>query len=1401
MMKRILSLVLCLSMLVGSFGLTVFAHGIEAAIGSTEYATFEEAVASARNGDVIILKDNVTVEATVNITKTLTLRSDEGYAVIGAAELEESVFNITGSLTLMGVSVWDEPMCPAHVITVSGGSFTMRDGSSVNGGVNVLGGVFNFYGGILVGGSNVSVDASSTFRMSGGASFGDTVYINMDPLTYIEITGDLTGTGSADIRYGRVTSGDRVAALSAGVSLNAEQLSRFKIYGNNTEYTVMLNGNDVIVDKEVGNNDVARIGEVGYPTLKEAFQAAANTASATITLTSVAVVDSPITVKGNITLESDGNYTVYAGSSLAGSAFVIDKGSALTVSDEDNSVTVSGTGNGAALFDVKGSLNIGTHTLVTGNKNTTEKYNKGAIYVNGGTLTSTGVIKENTSKSGTVYIDGGSFNMTGGAICNNTATTAGGVYVASGSFNMGGTALIYANSGDGVWTAGSFKLSGRAAVYSSATYPATIFLSNSSVIKLASDWSPSVAPEGYTSAMPIAMTEPKLYDVVAEFEGTATKDNFKMSERYENKFALTVKDKKLIVAAADEVYTVYWGNNPYMTLEEAVADLPANVQATLKVVGDTVVSAPVVIKQGMNITVTTDTNPATLADYTGRTVKRAQSFTDSIFRVEKGATLILEAAEGKTLTFDGESKKVTSAMIVTAGGVAVGKGVSIKANNNKSAEKLTGATPVFTFGGGVYVEKGGSCTINGGSIAGNYASYGAGVYANDGALALTEGEIKANTALYGAGVYLETTGGDKDIFATFAMAGGNVTENKAPAVSQIKGSGVAGGVYITNGSSFMMSGGSLSKNTAAMAAGVCVGVLKYAAEIPQPKLVLSDKASIASDNSVYLAIPDISYVSVSSNLTAGGSVTISLPATMPQNMKLVAFEYGDNKTVNETAAQKALSAKKFVLDKAASEYFAVSLSHADKSVLVNVAGDYLPSRTKAGKHHNGLEMYVEGDGEPKEGETKTPVIYDPTVIRENGSFTTYYEMSYYPNLYKNINSYITAPFLEGTRIVMIDTTDEKNIGYYYYEVGDKETVVEESEAADGKKTPDIIEIPLVNFYKMGTKDTFYAPKVNEDTAKKAVTKEKLLFVVDFTDIRIPEGVTCEGDFRMVWNHYYPGETEGERYDISGNVMVSEYKVASISASTVSLTAGEDNSFTVSYKLANDSTALAENKGVILFQAGDSFPRGTVFSDAEGRQYVCAGKAAAIAVPVPTDKDGNVVKEGSVTYTLSNYYGTALVNSTMRCVIAASDDGLHCSVGAPYDAESEGIKVDLKADDEYSILVTTPDGTKKPYYESYDVLKESASLEMTVKGLANTTEVDSFNLSLLKKVGGEYVTCNLSELFKVDEAYGNEVILNTGNLSLELAPGINELMGNEYKIVFKVGDAVEYVKVNVIETKK
>ncbi|MBR6514432.1 MAG: hypothetical protein IKT46_06335 [Clostridia bacterium] len=1395
-MKRIISLILCLTMLYGCMSFAVLADEVEAVIGTTEYQTLEEALDAARNGDVIQIKKDVAVEDTVKVNKTLTLRTDVGATVKGS-------FNITGSLTLFGVGI--EGTDP---VSVSGGSFTMHSGSSVTGGVDVKSGVFNFYGGSINAPGEVNIkDDSSTFRMKGDASLKDGVSVNLALGSCVEITGELTGNGSIGIKLPTISSGDLVAVLSSGVSLPAAALARFKVSSADTQYTVILNGNYVIADRPVGEVNVARIGDEGYPTLKQAFDAAGEAGGATVTLTSVAMVDAPITVKGNVTLATDGNYSVYAGTSLDGSLFVISKGASLTLSDPDNTLTVSGRDNGSALFDVQGTLKMDKSVTLTGNVNTSEKHNKGAVYINGGSFVmSGGSISGNKSKSGTVYIVSGSFTMTGGAINNNTAATAGGVYIAGGSFTLGGGS-IYANSGDSVYNCGSFTLSGKGAIYSSATYPATIFLSGSSVIKVAEGWNPGKASAGYTNVIPVAKNDPKLLDVIAEFEGTASADNFKMSEKYESKFTLKVKDKKLIVAAADDVFTVYWGNNPYMTIEEAVAALPENSQATLKIVGDTTVNKTVVIKKGMNITVTTDVNPAKTDDeYKTRTIKRAADFMGEIFRVEKGATLVIEAPAEKSIVLDGEGKKVTNAMIHTAGGTVIGKGATLKANNNKNAEKLTGTTPVYTYGGGIYVEKEGSCTINGGIISGNYASYGAGVYVNDGALALTEGEIKENSALYGAGVYLETTGTDKKISATFAMAGGSLTGNKATAAASVKESGVAGGVFITNGSAFTMSGGKIEKNTATLASGVCVGVAKYSKDMLAPKLVLSDKAEIATDNTVHLAIPNMSYVSVTADLTSKTATTLSLPEELPQNMKLVAFEYGDKATENEAAASKALAAKRFALDKTAKEYFNISISHSDKSVLVNTAGDYLPSRAKTGKHYNGLSIYEEDDKNQKEGELPTPIVYDPVVIRESGSFTVCYEMSYYPNLYKSINSYITAPFPEGTRIVMIDTSDEKNVGYYYYEVTGDETVIEVEAAEEEKKntvkTPDIIEIPLINFYKMGTVDQFYTPVADSDNAKKAVASEKLLFVIDFTDIRKEKDVTYTGEFEMVWNHYYPGKAEGERYDISGNVMTARYKITESGTSTVSLDVTKENALHISYTLGSDSSALACGKGVALIQVGQgSFPRGTVIADGEGRQYIAAAQSGAIAVPLPTDADGKLLSVGELTLNVSNYYGTALRNINLRCVIAASDDGFHCSVAVPYDAESDGIKLSVDARDEYAILVTTTDGTKKPYYESYDDLKDIAALEMTVKGLANLSEVDTFNLSLLKRYDNDYISCDLSELFNVSSEYGSEVILNTGSLSLELNKDIESLIGSEYKIVFKVGNAVEYVKVNVTEKKK
>ncbi len=1416
--KRTLALFLCVLMIGTCFSfsaLSVYAAG-EAVIGSTEYATFEEAVAAARNGDIIVINGNIVLEATVDVTKTLTIRSDGDAVISRAPTLTGSIFNVSGSLTLISVAVSGAGVsADSELVKVSGGTFTMREGSLITGGnaggVYVESGAFNFYGGTVVdstpsGNTNaVKLGASAVLRMSGSASLDSDSEIYMPASSYIEISGFLTGTSSIRIRKDSVTEGERIALLGGGISLPNEQVKRFVITDGTSEYNAMLDGNNLRVGKSSEADDEARIGDVVYKSLSEAFDAASKESSATVTLISDAVVTSPITVKGNITLESDGNFTVSASSGISGSALIVAKGSSLTVSDLDNTVTLSGamSESGAALIEVQGSFAIGSSVVITGNVNKTETVNKGAVYVNGGSFNMTGgAVSGNTSGLGTVYVASGSFNMSGGSVYNNSATTAGGAYVEKGSFNLSGGS-IYANTGEGVWTNGNFTLSGTGSVFSSSTYQGTVYLGGESKIKVASGWKPAAAPQGYTNIIPIAADELKLARVVAEFDGNATADNFTVSTRYENKFALLPKDKTLVVAAADEVYSVYWENNPYMTIQEALEEIPKGTPAKLRIVNDMILSATVVIKEGMNVLITTDANPATMADYKAITLKRSADFKDSAFAIEKGATLTLEAADGKELIFDGENKAVTRAAIVANGAVSLGKGVTIKGNNNKANETIVEKNPALTFGGGMFIDLGGSCTVNGAVITGNYASSGGGIYVKDAALTLSEGEIHANNALYGGGVYIETTGAKEDTFGVFNMAEGKLSSNKANAVKAIKDSGMGGGVYIGNGSSFMMSGGNLESNTADLGAGVCVGTAAYSKDkdIPEPKFVISDKANISANNSIYLSIPNVSHILVTSGLNRqSGAITISLPAPMPQNMKLVKFTLGDNALAGETAARNAFTKKQFVLDKEASEYYGVEVSQRDKSMLINTCGESEPTRAKTGKHHNGLDRYLEGDEDVKEGETKTEIIYGPVTVNQNGSFTAYYDFTYYPNIYKNINSFITAPFPIGTRIVMINTSDMENVGYYYYEVNGSETVVKEGESVNALVQPNVIEIPLVSFYKMGTVDSFYEPVVNEDTAKKAMTTEHILFVVDFIDVKADQGKTLEGSFVMEFNHYYPGAEEGERYDISANIGQVEYTVSNIADSIVSIEGGT-NSVKVTYSLDPDSPILATNRGVIHFQLIDAtFPRGTYFTDAEGIQYLCPGKSDFVSVPLPKDENGNILSSATVEYALANYHGTAMVNLPMRAVLSPSADGVHHTVGSILEAESEGIRISLEAEDEYAVLVSADEENKKPFYDSYDELKSAKALEMTVEGLINTATAQTFNLSLLKKNGKEYEACSLSELFNVSSEYGSEILLNTGKLKLDLRSDLDMIIGNEYKVAFKVGDAVEYVKVNVTKGK-
>ena len=178
--------------------------------------------------------------------------------------------------------------------------------------------------------------------------------------------------------------------------------------------------------------------------------------------------------------------------------------------------------------------------------------------------------------------------------------------------------------------------------------------------------------------------------------------------------------------------------------------------------------------------------------------------------------------EGNPLTRP-ETVVAGSLVRVNSGGTFIMESGAVLRNNINSGD-----------GGGVYIARGGTFTMNGGEINGNTAQSSGGVMLRDGVFTMNNGKISGNTALgvgggvrapYANGVFTMnggeisgnsgTIGGGVRLSgrAVFTMTGGRISGNTA--------SGDGGGVAVTNtGTVFNLNGGEISGNTGRDGGGI-----------------------------------------------------------------------------------------------------------------------------------------------------------------------------------------------------------------------------------------------------------------------------------------------------------------------------------------------------------------------------------------------------------------------------------------------------------------------------------------------------------------------------------------------------------------------------------------------------
>ena len=1421
-----LTVTTCLSMLSISF--VTYAKNV-AKIGNTEFSSLEEAVEAGDNGDEIVLISDTEINSTLDISKSLSISADGSYTVSRGEKSEGSLFNISGALNIRsGVTIDGKGASAKAPLFYVSGLLSINDGVEIKGNVNsveggsavtVSGGEFSFKGGRIssntcqgYGNAVYVTDNTGTFRMGGDASFDDDSTVYLPPECYIEVESEITGKGNVTINMPSVSVGECIVSGIGGVS--DEQIDRFSLFCEKTEYKTVRTEDNLIAGVPTVNNECVSVDGKTFKSLNEAVNSIADGAKAEISIIADCALTETVNIDGgkNITITSDTEQSVYRGFSN-GAMFKTAADSSLTVSSKSK-LTISGSNalSDTAAFEVQGSLTVENGAVLTKNKT--------------------------SANGGAIVLTGGNFNMTGGCMNNNSAEAGGAIYIASGSCSLS-AGVIYSNiatKGGSIYFAdGSLTLSGNCSIYSTTECPNDIYVAKDKKISVNS-WNP-VEEKGFTNAVTLTPEVVAPYTILASIQGNVKKSNFLLFSKIPSvEYTLIVQDNNLVLAPANEAYGVALNDSGYTTLAEAVA-ASGGGQNIIEIINDIVLDSTVVIPSGKNIILYAAPNPYNETDFTSRTITRTPGNTSAMFLVEAGASLAIGAPSGKTIFLDGESVSGAEAGILVSGNLDLSDGCKLINFINNANEA---ATLGVSYGGAVFVNEHAKLNVYGAAFENCYASFGGAIFNMDGTVYISNGSVTNCSALNGGAVYLITNPTDGSYFASMEILKCDFTANSAIEKESINGSGIGGAIFIENGSVVTMAGGCISGNKATKGAGVAIGNTGLIGQLgDEADFIITDDVVISQTDSIYIGSINFGSITVAGDLkNQTEPITIAIPDTLPQNMKLVHYLMSSNMKDNENSAASACASGRFVLEEAAAKYFVLKQSTGDGSVIVNAIPENSFAGYLTGKHYNGIPQYdsltdEENDGgdtlkDTKEQKTDTTAketenaqtetddvlvaineisaeekVYNLISLPSNGSFSAYFEMTYYANLYKDMNRYITAPFIKGTTITLIDNSDTGKPGYYYYEVTGNETQIQPAVKIENSElyTPAYIEIPLGEFYKMGSKTEKYSAMTTDgltpDANGNIKITDKMTFVVDFANIDTQNTFLNQGSFTMSFNHYFSGAVAGERYDISENFKKVEYYAVSSPVNQITAMANVQTC-EVSYNLDVGSHSVALNNGVIIIRMTEgNFRNGSYFEDEFGNQYPAQNKSNTVYIPMPKDSSGKVLDSAGRKYTYKNYFSRDDTPLRVTVSILASNDGTHRTLPEMVDCTSQAITLTPQIEADTAVIVTNTENNEKVYIPSLKDVKGGGVISMNVLATITGEAFPTVSMSLLRKNGdGKFEECEIGELFKSTNTKNSKTVeLSTGVISLYFNDDISSCLGNEYRLKFAIGSNYEYVKIN------
>ena len=425
----------------------------------------------------------------------------------------------------------------------------------------------------------------------------------------------------------------------------------------------------------------------------------------------------------------------------------------------------------------------------------------GTLIMNvGSTITGNTYSSNGATYGGGVYVDGGTFIMSGGEISSNTSVFAsasrpgsssdpssygGGVYVGgNGTFTMNGTAKISGNT------------STTSMSYYSSSYGGGVYVDSGTFTMEGGEITDNTTSSDFSSyGGGVYVGSNGIFTMSGT---TKISDNTATSVYYTGSFSCGGG--------------VYVDNGTFTMTDGKITGNTAgdSPNSDISYGGGVYVSSGTFTMEGGEITGNNTT--AGSGSYGGGVYVSSGSFTMESGKISGNTTTASSGASGGR-----------------GGGVYVGSGTFTMTGGeitvNTSSTHITRGNGQ---GGGVHVAGNGIFTMEGGTVSGNTALSGGGVYVERGTFTMTGGTFSGNTAVSASSITASSNGGGVYVTGngTFAMTGGEISGNTAKSSSS--GNSYGGGVYVGSGTFTMsgtaiISGNTASGNGSSSGSGVYVG--------------------------------------------------------------------------------------------------------------------------------------------------------------------------------------------------------------------------------------------------------------------------------------------------------------------------------------------------------------------------------------------------------------------------------------------------------------------------------------------------------------------------------------------------------------------------------------------------